>query len=125
MSLSFLRPIPLPRPSSLCRVLGISKLSTTSAAATSTPITPQTQPYKVLRTPSKNLPIYTLAKRGGNLKQTKVRKIEGDIEVLRTQLQEALGLEHNEVVINQLTKQIIIKVRFQWSECEGKSTNDK
>jgi len=43
------------------------------------------------------------------MKQTKVRKLHGDISVLRTELQEALGLEEKEVVINQLTKQIIIK----------------
>ena len=44
------------------------------------------------------------------MKLTKVRRIEGDVNALRTELQEALGLEQKEVVINQLTKYIIVKV---------------
>jgi len=43
------------------------------------------------------------------LKQTKLRRIEGDINVLRTDLQIALGVEEKEVTINQLTKHIIVK----------------
>ena len=50
------------------------------------------------------------AKRGGNLKQTRLRKIEGDIAALRAELQEALKLDEKECVVNQLTKHIIIKV---------------
>jgi len=50
-----------------------------------------------------------MAKRGGNLHQTKVRRIEGDIMALKTDLQRALGLEDKEIVINQLTQHIIIK----------------
>lgn len=56
--------------------------------------------------------MYLLAKRGGNLKQTKIRRIEGNINVLRTDLQQALGVDEKEVVINQLTQQIIIKVGY-------------
>ena len=44
------------------------------------------------------------------MKLTKLRRIEGDVNALRTELQEALGLEQKEVVINQLTRQIIVKV---------------
>jgi len=55
------------------------------------------------------LPVYLLSKRGGNLKQTKLRRIEGNINVLRTDLQKALGLEEKDVMINQLTQQIIVK----------------
>jgi len=50
-----------------------------------------------------------LTKRGGYLKQTRLRKIEGNITLLRTHLQEALGLEEKDIVINQLTRHIIIK----------------
>lgn len=111
MSLSFLRPMALPRPATLQRFFGVSRLSTTAAApATSTP---HILPYNVLRTTSKQLPVYLLAKRGGNLKQTRLRKIEGDIGALRTELQDALGLEHKDVVVNALTMHIIIKVRLQ------------
>ena len=44
------------------------------------------------------------------MKLTKLRRIEGDVNVLRDDLQQALGMDQKEVVINQLTKQIIVKV---------------
>lgn len=123
MSLQFLRPMALPRPTTLRYFLGVSKLSTNSASSnptneailTSTSTASQTtsatvpnQPYYVYRTPSKNLPIYALGKAGGNLKQTKIKKIEGDIMKLKAQLEEAFF--NKEIRVNQLTKQIIIKV---------------
>lgn len=46
------------------------------------------------------------------MKQTKLRRIEGNINVLRTDLREALGVDDKEIVINQLTQQIIVKVRL-------------
>ena len=129
MFLSFLRPLALPRVSTLHRFLSTSSQPKDSSnsvplrtdpANTTTghlhPVQPASKspnsvlPYRVERTPSSNLPIYLLAKRGGNLKQTKLRKIEGDINTLRLQLRDALKLEDKEIVINQLTKQIIIRV---------------
>lgn len=68
-------------------------------------------PYHVHRTASQKLPIYHLAKRGGNLHQTRVRKIEGDVERLRDEIRIALGLKEEHVVINRLTGNIIVKVR--------------
>lgn len=112
MGLWLLRPTALPRPSTLRAFLGRSNLSTTTST-TAVPLPAShspSLPYKISRTPSQNLPVYLLAKRGGNLKQTKLRKIEGNINMLRMDLQQALGLEEKEVVTNQLTKQIIIKV---------------
>ncbi|TAQ87618.1 hypothetical protein B7494_g4042 [Chlorociboria aeruginascens] len=119
MPLSFLRPMGLPRSSSIQRFFVAARFSsttTTTSTTTSSISSPQTptsvnppHPYRVVRTPFNGLPIYLLAKRGGNLKQTRLRKIEGDINTLRTELQEALGLEEKEVVINQLTKHIIIR----------------
>ena len=67
-------------------------------------------PYHVHRTASQQLPIYKLAKRGGNLHQTRIRKIEGNVDTLRRELVESLGKEEKEVVINRLTGHIIIKV---------------
>ena len=67
-------------------------------------------PYHIHRTPSQQLPIYKLAKRGGSLRQTRLRKIEGDMARLRSDLRAALGLEDGEITINQLTKHIIIRV---------------
>lgn len=113
VNMSFLRPIALPRVAALSRFLttatstsAASPASTTSAAIDAAQLT-----YRVNRTPSQQLPIYLLAKRGGNLKQTRLRKIEGDIGKLKQDLQKALGIvEDKEIQINQLTKHIIIKV---------------
>jgi large subunit ribosomal protein L49 len=137
MYLSFLRPLALPRASTLSRFLSTSTTSTstpselspppqststetaapdatagTSAVASSEILSQTELSYRVNRTPSKNLPVYLLAKRGGNLKQTRVRKIEGNIAVLRDDIQNALQMDRKDVVINGLTRQIIIKVSF-------------
>lgn len=66
-------------------------------------------PYFVTRTPSNELPVYTLAKRGGNLKLTRVRKIDGKTESLRDELRTALGLREEEGWINRITGQIMLK----------------
>ncbi|CAD6455377.1 6e5cbd31-0af8-4f5e-abb5-507f3fc95a05 [Sclerotinia trifoliorum] len=126
MPLQFLRPMGLPRSTTLRYFLGVARLSTNSTSATSatsasssststsTSTPPQitsaeapNQPYHVSRTHSKNLPVYGRAKAGGNLKQTIIRKIEGDIMKLKEQLEGALF--NKEVRVNHLTKQIIIK----------------
>ncbi|KAI4113836.1 MAG: hypothetical protein LQ345_005271 [Seirophora villosa] len=66
-------------------------------------------PYHVHRTPSQQLPVYQLAKRGGNLLLTRLRKIDGDIMRLKLHLQQALDLRPEEISINQLTRHIHIK----------------
>ena len=68
--------------------------------------------YHVHRTASRQLPVYHLAKRGGNLHQTRIRKIDGSINDLRNELQVALGLKEEHIVINQITRHIIIKVAY-------------
>ena len=84
-------------------------------------------PYHVHRTASQKLPIYHLAKRGGNLHQTRIRKIEGDVEKLREELVASLALKEETVIINRLTGHIIIKVRRQvivrGAGQEGKKTS--
>ncbi|KAH8595273.1 putative 54S ribosomal protein IMG2, mitochondrial [Bisporella sp. PMI_857] len=116
MSLSFLRPMGMPRPSTLKHFLGIANASTSASPVTaskqSTPSAPSTipKPYRIARSGTNNLPVYLLWKRGGNLHQTKVRKIEGNIKALRSDLLQALRLEEKDIMINQLTQQIIIKV---------------
>lgn len=84
-------------------------------------------PYHVHRTASQKLPIYHLAKRGGNLHQTRIRKIEGDVGKLREELVASLALKEETVVINRLTGHIIIKVRRQvlvrGAGQEGKKTS--
>jgi large subunit ribosomal protein L49 len=65
--------------------------------------------YFVTRTKSNELPVYTDTKRGGNLKLTTVRKIDGNPEVLRDALRERPGLEGKRVVVNEVTKHVVIK----------------
>ncbi|KAI5288996.1 hypothetical protein KEM54_004583 [Ascosphaera aggregata] len=43
-------------------------------------------PYFVRRTASNQLPVYTDTKAGGTLQQTKIQKIEGNVEALKDQL---------------------------------------
>ncbi|GAB7357279.1 hypothetical protein MBLNU459_g8248t1 [Dothideomycetes sp. NU459] len=66
-------------------------------------------PYYVTRTPSNELPIYHLRKRGGNLRQTRVKKIDGNIDVLRAALQTELAVPEKECVINRVTNHVVIK----------------
>ncbi|PVH87929.1 hypothetical protein DL98DRAFT_509455 [Cadophora sp. DSE1049] len=146
LPLSFLRPMSLPRPSTLHKYLNLARPSLsqpslrsqstlTSATPTATsPLTtpsassasaqsstfsaattptsspaPPSKPYRLIRTPSNKLPIYLLWKRGGNKKLTRVRKIEGDVNVLKTDLQIALGVKEGDVTVNQLARQVIVK----------------
>lgn len=93
----------------------ILEASPTSAPTSKIPIASELgprEPYHVLRTPSNQLPIYLLAKRGGNLHQTRIKKVEGDLAVLRNQLQQALKVPEEEIRINQRTRHIVIKVRY-------------
>lgn len=74
-------------------------------------------PYYIHRTPSQRLPIYHEAKRGGNMHLTLVRKLSGDLELLRKDLSVALGLgkvlvkgrKVEGVRINWITRQIIVR----------------
>lgn len=66
-------------------------------------------PYYITRTPSNELPIYNLTKRGGNLRQTRVKKISGSIDELRSDLQQELAVPEKECVINRLTNHVVIK----------------
>lgn len=126
-TLSFLRPLGPPRVSTmnqfLRRSLTTASASTTAPATTSAQAVTKTTiatnstakprpnlPYFVQRTPSNQLPVYLLEKRGGNLKQTKVRKIEGDVKALHDELQTYLGLGKTHIAINPVTRHIIIRV---------------
>jgi len=95
----------------------INTTSRTPAGAQSATTTPPPPPadkllekYTVQRTPTRNLPIYQLAKAGGNLKMTKVRKLGGDTEALRKQLEGFLEPTPEYVRINHVTGHIMIKV---------------
>ncbi|CAD0010957.1 unnamed protein product [Aureobasidium pullulans] len=118
----FLRPLGPPRPATVRQFLRFStstirsdRVSQKDAPATlETPTLPESEiapnlPYFVTRTPSNELPIYTLRKRGGNMRLTRVKKIDGNIDVLRDALQMELGVPDAECVINRLTNHVMIK----------------
>ncbi|KAK0936730.1 54S ribosomal protein img2, mitochondrial [Friedmanniomyces endolithicus] len=65
--------------------------------------------YFVTRTPSKELPVYQLTKRGGNMKLTRIRKIDGRPETLRDALRVELNLGEKEAVFNAVTRQVVLK----------------
>ena len=67
-------------------------------------------PYYVHRTASRELPIYHVTKRGGNLHQTRIRKINGDRAKLLAELRLALRVKPENIRVNQVTGNIIIKV---------------
>lgn len=89
--------------------------------ANTVPFTPATQPqipltpplYHVARSKSKNLPVYTDYKRGGNLHLTTVRKITGDLQPLRDELQSWLQRKDADVTINALTRTVVVKGHFK------------
>lgn len=66
--------------------------------------------YHIARSASNNYPVYTDYKRGGNLHTTVVRKITGDVQALRDELRLFLGKQDDQIFVNNLTKQVIVKV---------------
>jgi large subunit ribosomal protein L49 len=83
------------------------------------PTLPSRTPYTITRTPSQQLPIYHLSKAGGNKHLTKLRKIDGDLNKLKSDIRAALGVEDfvidrmgrkkENVAINWTTRQIVVK----------------
>jgi large subunit ribosomal protein L49 len=71
---------------------------------------PKAPDYLVSRTPSNNLPVYQLRKRGGNKKLTYVKKIDGNREGLSAALEKTLGLRQGVVRVNQVTKHVVVPV---------------
>lgn len=70
-------------------------------------------PFVINRTPSNNLPVYFLTKRGGNKKLTLIRKLEGDRVALAQWLAEDLGLEKKQVRVKSPTNHVELDVSFQ------------
>ncbi|KAL9624520.1 MAG: hypothetical protein Q9160_001184 [Pyrenula sp. 1 TL-2023] len=79
-------------------------------------------PYHIHRTPSSRLPVYHDSKRGGNQHLTLIRKLSGDLELLKSDLSQALGLDGpdaqkikkkgrkvDSIHINWTTKQIVVR----------------
>lgn len=59
-----------------------------------------------------NLAVYHRRKRGGNMKLTEVKKIQGDAVTLSQHLSAALELPQAEVTVNSRTNHVVIKVRL-------------
>lgn len=70
-------------------------------------------PYFVSRSRFNSLPIYHLRKRGGNLKVTRIKNIDGDKLELRNALKQALGVTEGNIAVNSVTGHINIKGHFR------------
>ena len=66
--------------------------------------------YFISRSFAQNLPVYHTRKRGGNMKLTEVKKVQGDAIALSKDLSALLGLPPSEVNVNSLTKHVVIRV---------------
>ncbi|KAF9891091.1 hypothetical protein FE257_005026 [Aspergillus nanangensis] len=68
-------------------------------------------PYFIRRTASNQLPVYLVTKAGGTKQQTKIQKTEGDLDALRNDLAQYLGLDLKspDVAINRLNGHIVIR----------------
>ncbi|PYH92764.1 hypothetical protein BO71DRAFT_17874 [Aspergillus ellipticus CBS 707.79] len=68
-------------------------------------------PYFIRRTASNQLPVYLVTKAGGTKQQTKLQKTEGDLDALKSDLAQFLGIEKksSDVTINRLNGHIIVK----------------
>ncbi|PVZ96568.1 hypothetical protein BB558_002178 [Smittium angustum] len=71
-------------------------------------VTPKDQlPYFIQRTQFKSLPIYTEFRNNGSRKLTMIRKVEGNIGLLKSELDKIFGSEN--VVIKKINNSIVIK----------------
>ncbi|QDS71441.1 hypothetical protein FKW77_003634 [Venturia effusa] len=102
-----------PRPQST------SRPSTSKLAPSSTPTLPVTAPapellpYHVSRSRTRNLPVYSDWKAGGNLKHTRIRGIIGNKKTLREDLARELQIDPGLVTIGKITGHIVIKGQFK------------
>ena len=99
-----------------------SQLSATTPNGTE-PIKPF---YSITRTPTRGLPVYEIAKAGGNLKLTRVRKLAGNRENLKKELEAYLMPKPAYVKINPVTGHVIVKVGLagNCSRSPGPTAND-
>lgn len=97
----------------LAAQLGATQSTTSSAQATTQaqiPKPPQHLPYYVGRNRMNNIAVYERRDRGGNLKKTLLKKGEGNLQALRFDVAEALGLSEKDVKVNSITNHVEIKV---------------
>ncbi|KAI0128998.1 mitochondrial large subunit ribosomal protein-domain-containing protein [Xylariales sp. AK1849] len=73
------------------------------------PKPPQQLPYFVGRNRLNNFSVYEKKMRGGSLKKTLLKNGEGDMQALRHDVAEILGLTKDAVKVNNVTKHIEVK----------------
>jgi len=66
-------------------------------------------PYFVTRTRNQELPVYQHRKRGGNLIVTYIKKVDGELHTLRDTIRQLLDVPEENVVMNERTRQVVIK----------------
>ncbi|PIA16568.1 hypothetical protein COEREDRAFT_81224 [Coemansia reversa NRRL 1564] len=64
-------------------------------------------PYYVRRTRFQSLPVYTEVRNGRTRKLTILRRIDGDLDALRTEISKALDEES--VMVKAISRQLVIK----------------
>ncbi|KAI1407936.1 mitochondrial large subunit ribosomal protein-domain-containing protein [Hypoxylon sp. FL1857] len=82
------------------------------ASSSTTETQPQEKrqlPYYVGKNNLFNFGVYHKTKRGGNLKLTLLKNIEGDLHALKRDLKASLQLNDGEVSVNSVTRHIEIK----------------
>lgn len=67
-------------------------------------------PYFISRTENNNLPVYQEYKEGGNKLQVRIRRVEGNLQFLKNQIEEAFQMKGG-VRINPLAGHVIVKGR--------------
>jgi large subunit ribosomal protein L49 len=70
-------------------------------------------PYFVTRTRSHELPVYEDEKRGGNLELTYVKKVDGNLPLLRDALRERLNLDSKHAIVNDRTRHVVLKGHYK------------
>ncbi|KAH8204614.1 hypothetical protein TruAng_001243 [Truncatella angustata] len=85
-------------------------VATSQPIAQAQPTSPaQKLPYYVGRNRMNNISVYERRDRGGSLKKTLVKKGEGNLQALKFDIAEALGLTEKDVKVNNTTNHIEIK----------------
>ncbi|KAF8449679.1 hypothetical protein BGX38DRAFT_1092732, partial [Terfezia claveryi] len=66
-------------------------------------------PFNIIRSKTKNLPVYHHIYHGGTLKQTTIRHVIGDLIAFRDFIQQRLGLGMGDVIINNRSQLVHIR----------------
>ncbi|KAJ1643024.1 mitochondrial large ribosomal subunit [Coemansia asiatica] len=94
-------------PSAVFRALE-STLATSVTASSSACSQLVKYPYFVRRTRFQSLPVYRDIKNGNTRKLTVIRRIEGDLEALRSDLTQTFGPD-TQITVKKLSQQLVIK----------------